>query len=73
MGMAERRPARESAVSARTVGARPRTTWQARRRATDFEEGVDARTAWVMARLTRHPDERGYAMTHLDDERRTVR
>ncbi|CAK7288461.1 hypothetical protein [Streptomyces misionensis] len=44
----------------------PRTTWQARRLAADFGEGMDARTAWVMARLARHPDERGYAMAHLD-------
>ncbi|SFT31455.1 hypothetical protein SAMN04487982_11991 [Streptomyces sp. ok210] len=51
----------------------PRTTWQARRLAADFGEGMDARTAWVMARLARlarHPDEHGYAMGHLDDERR---
>ncbi|MFI8308508.1 hypothetical protein ACIF80_34940 [Streptomyces sp. NPDC085927] len=50
----------------------PRTTWQARRLAADFGEGMDARTAWVMARLARHPDERGYAMGHLDDDRRAV-
>lgn len=50
----------------------PRTTWQARRLAADSGEGTDARTAWVMARLARHPDERGYAMAHLDDERRTA-
>jgi hypothetical protein len=49
----------------------PRTTWQARRLAADSGEGMDARTAWVMARLARHPDERLYAMAHLDDERRT--
>ncbi|MFD9358121.1 hypothetical protein [Streptomyces sp. NPDC060031] len=49
----------------------PRTTWQARRLAADFGEGMDAKTAWVMARLARHPDEHGYAMAHLDDERRT--
>lgn len=48
----------------------PRTTWQARRLAADFGKGMDARTAWVMARLARHPDERGYAMGHLDDDRR---
>ncbi|GAA2485956.1 hypothetical protein GCM10010393_16310 [Streptomyces gobitricini] len=28
---------------------------------------MDARTAWVMTRLARHPDERGYAMGHLDE------
>ncbi|WP_328478001.1 hypothetical protein OHS71_07310 [Streptomyces sp. NBC_00377] len=50
----------------------PHTTWQARRLAADHGEGMDARTAWVMARLACHPDERGYAMAHLDDERRTA-
>ncbi|MER6103754.1 hypothetical protein ABT115_15855 [Streptomyces sp. NPDC001832] len=50
----------------------PRTTWQARRLAADFGEGMDARTAWAMARLTRHPDEHAYAMAHLDDERRAA-
>ncbi|MFJ9871331.1 hypothetical protein [Streptomyces sp. NPDC101165] len=47
----------------------PRTTWQARRLAVDFGAGMDARTAWVMARLARHPEERGLAMAHLDDGR----
>ncbi|MFF1405101.1 hypothetical protein [Streptomyces sp. NPDC058294] len=47
----------------------PRTTWQARRLAADFGEGMDAKTAWVMARLARQPDEHEYAMAHLDDER----
>ncbi|MEV6549200.1 hypothetical protein AB0M57_10865 [Streptomyces sp. NPDC051597] len=50
----------------------PRTTWQARRLGVGFGEGMDAKTAWVMARLARHPDELGYAMAHLDDERRTA-
>lgn len=50
----------------------PRTTWQARRLAADFGEGMDARTAWVMARLARHPDEHGYAMAYLDDDRRSA-
>ncbi|WP_331735706.1 hypothetical protein [Streptomyces sp. NBC_00057] len=50
----------------------PRTTWQAHRLAADFGEGMDARTAWVMARLARHPDERGYAMGHLDDDRQAA-
>ncbi|MFF7191411.1 hypothetical protein ACFZAR_40905 [Streptomyces sp. NPDC008222] len=48
----------------------PRTTWQTRRLAADFGEGMDARTAWVMARLGLHPEEHGFAMSHLDDERR---
>ncbi|MFE5097767.1 hypothetical protein ACFRCI_47840 [Streptomyces sp. NPDC056638] len=50
----------------------PRTTRQARRLAADFGEGMDARTAWGMARLARHPEEHGFAMAHLDDERRTT-
>ncbi|TGZ16016.1 hypothetical protein DV517_09890 [Streptomyces sp. S816] len=50
----------------------PRTTWQARCLAADFGEGMDAKTAWAMARLVRHPDEHGYAMAHLDDERRAT-
>ncbi|MEK8141635.1 hypothetical protein NKH18_00615 [Streptomyces sp. M10(2022)] len=50
----------------------PRTTWRARRLAADFGAGMDARTAWVMARLARHPDEHGYAMAHLDDEQRAA-
>ncbi|MGW3060594.1 hypothetical protein ACWC98_32335 [Streptomyces goshikiensis] len=50
----------------------PRTTGQARRLAAEFGEGMDARTAWVMTRLARHPDEHGYAMAHLDDEGRTT-
>jgi hypothetical protein len=32
---------------------------------------MDARTAWVIARLARHPEERVYAMRHLDDEENT--
>jgi hypothetical protein len=50
----------------------PRTTWQARRLAVGFGKGMDARTAWVMARLARHPDELGHAMVHLDDGRRAA-
>ncbi|MFJ4829321.1 hypothetical protein ACIP79_05250 [Streptomyces sp. NPDC088747] len=46
----------------------PRTTWQARCLAAEFEPGMDARTAWMMARLARHPDERPYAMRHLNGE-----
>jgi hypothetical protein len=33
---------------------------------------MDAKTSWVMASLARHPDELGYAMTHLDDEPSTA-
>jgi hypothetical protein len=50
----------------------PRTTWQARRLAADFGEGMDAKTAWAMARVARYPDEHEYAMAHLDDERPTA-
>ena len=50
----------------------PRTTWQARRLAGDFGDGMDARTAWTMARVDLRPDERGFAMAHLDDECRTL-
>lgn len=45
-----------------------RTTWQARRLAAEFGPGMDAPTAWVMARLARHPEEHVYAMRHLDSE-----
>ena len=45
-----------------------RTTWQARRLAAEFGPGMDARTAWVMARLARHPEEHVYAMRLLNDE-----
>ncbi|MGW7641303.1 hypothetical protein [Streptomyces decoyicus] len=48
----------------------PRTTWQVRRLAADFGPGMDARTAWTMARLGRHPDEHVYAMAHLDGGQR---
>ncbi|MGA4953768.1 hypothetical protein [Streptomyces lydicamycinicus] len=46
----------------------PRTTWQARRLAADFGPGMDARTAWTMARLASHPDEHVYAMAHLNGD-----
>ncbi|MFD7062890.1 hypothetical protein [Streptomyces sp. NPDC059906] len=46
----------------------PRTTWQARRLAVEFGPGMDTRTAWVMARLARRPDEFPLAMRHLDRE-----
>ncbi|MGV9456374.1 hypothetical protein [Streptomyces sp. NPDC003635] len=50
----------------------PRTTWRARRVAADFGEGMDAKTAWAMARLARHPHEHGYVAAHLDDGRRAA-
>ncbi|MFD5114270.1 hypothetical protein ACFWNG_18470 [Streptomyces sp. NPDC058391] len=46
----------------------PRTTWQARRLAAELGPGMDADTAWTMARLARHPDERVYAMHHLNGD-----
>ncbi|MEW1868256.1 hypothetical protein AB0420_08780 [Streptomyces caelestis] len=46
----------------------PRTAWRARRLAAEFGPGMDARTAWVMARLERHPDELPLAMRHLNGE-----
>lgn len=46
----------------------PRTTWQARRLAAEFGPGMDTRTAWVMARLARRPDEFPLTMRHLDRE-----
>jgi hypothetical protein len=68
-------PARLSATGIRRVRfplmrwvLAPRTAWQARRLAAEFGPGMDARTAWVMARLTRHPEEHIYAMRLLNDE-----
>ncbi|MFF0142398.1 hypothetical protein ACFYRN_38915 [Streptomyces sp. NPDC005227] len=46
----------------------PRTTWQARRIAADFGPGIDAKTAWMMARLQRHPDAYPYMVNRLDGE-----
>jgi hypothetical protein len=40
----------------------PRTTWRARRLAAEYGPGMDARTAWELARLARHPEELGYAL-----------
>ncbi|MGR8012200.1 hypothetical protein ACU6WZ_28490 (plasmid) [Streptomyces hypolithicus] len=55
------------------MGARPaHDVAGTTRLAADFGEGMDARTAWVMARLARHPDEHGYAMGHLDDDSRAA-
>nr|WTA00185.1 hypothetical protein OH820_35120 [Streptomyces sp. NBC_00857] len=46
----------------------PRTTWQARRLAAASGPDMDADTAWVMARLARHPEERAYAMHYLNHD-----
>ncbi|MDT0614468.1 hypothetical protein [Streptomyces lancefieldiae] len=48
----------------------PRTTWQARRLAADLGKGMDAHTAWMMSRLTRHPDEYAHAMYRLESRSR---
>ncbi|MET8038775.1 hypothetical protein [Streptomyces sp. NPDC005345] len=47
----------------------PRTTWQARRIAADFGPGMDAGTAWTMARMQRHPDEYAYVINQLGGNR----
>ncbi|MFD8733675.1 hypothetical protein ACFV06_02030 [Streptomyces sp. NPDC059618] len=47
----------------------PRTTWRAWRIAAAFGPGIDARTAWAMARVQWHPDEYPYMNHHLDGER----
>lgn len=49
----------------------PRTTLQARRLVAEFGPGMDAQTAWMMARLVRHPDELPYATWHLNSEEKT--
>ncbi|MET8102208.1 hypothetical protein ABZV29_38130 [Streptomyces sp. NPDC005236] len=46
----------------------PRTTWRARRIAADFGPGMDAKTAWSMARVQRHPDEDPFVIHHLDSK-----
>ncbi|MFD3413450.1 hypothetical protein [Streptomyces cyaneofuscatus] len=46
----------------------PRTTWQARRLTAEFGPGMDARTAWVMARLAQYPEEHVHAMRHLNGD-----
>ncbi|GAA2428935.1 hypothetical protein GCM10010405_09560 [Streptomyces macrosporus] len=46
----------------------PRTTWRARRIAATSGLDMDARTAWVVARLTRRSEEYPYAMRRPDGE-----
>ncbi|MFE2943350.1 hypothetical protein ACFXKG_30500 [Streptomyces sp. NPDC059255] len=46
----------------------PGTSWQARRLAASFGPGMDADTAWKLARLARHPDERVHALHRLDGD-----
>ncbi|MCX4553146.1 hypothetical protein OG204_00815 [Streptomyces sp. NBC_01387] len=71
------RPGTGTTARTRTSGVRlwlwrwvltPRTTWQARRLAAASEPGVDADTAWKLARIARHPDERVYLTRRLDGE-----
>ncbi|MEU9677857.1 hypothetical protein AB0D92_30650 [Streptomyces parvus] len=68
-------PAASSTGRARLSMARwflaPRTMWHARRLAA-ADPGLDAQTAWVVARLTRHPDEHAYALAHPDTYARAL-
>jgi hypothetical protein len=63
------------AVSIRGCG-RPCWRWLSRtrppRRGGPDDSRHRPRTAWVMSRPARHADESGYAMTHLNDERRAA-
>ncbi|MEU3219821.1 hypothetical protein [Streptomyces sp. NPDC006971] len=43
----------------------PLTTWRARRLAAAYGPGMDARTAWALARMAAHPEEISFAMNHL--------
>lgn len=47
----------------------PLTTWRARRLAATYGPGIDARTAWALARTATHPEERPFAMNHLSEEK----
>ncbi|MGW6600023.1 hypothetical protein [Streptomyces sp. NPDC055036] len=40
-------------------------TWQVRRLAFEAGPGMDADTAWLTARIARHPDERVYLLRRL--------
>ncbi|MCX4581223.1 hypothetical protein OHB41_50665 [Streptomyces sp. NBC_01571] len=66
-GLPKTAPARVSFPMERWILA-PRTTWQARRIAADFGPGMDAGTAWMMARLQRHSDEYPYMVRPLDGD-----
>ncbi|MFC9429575.1 hypothetical protein [Streptomyces sp. NPDC056987] len=46
----------------------PGTSWRARRLAASFGPGMDADTAWTLARLERHPDERPHALRRLNGD-----
>ncbi|MGW8985168.1 hypothetical protein ACWGQ9_21185 [Streptomyces parvus] len=43
----------------------PRTMWHARRLAA-ADPSLDKQAAWMVTRLTRHPDEHAYALAHPD-------
>ncbi|KOV74345.1 hypothetical protein ADL00_02435 [Streptomyces sp. AS58] len=47
----------------------PLTTWRARRLAAAYGAGMDARTAWALARTAAHPEEIFFAMTHLNQDK----
>ncbi|MER6558678.1 hypothetical protein ABT300_13185 [Streptomyces sp. NPDC001027] len=49
----------------------PLTTLQARSLMAEFGPGMDAQTAWMTARLARHPDEVPYARWRLTGEEKT--
>lgn len=48
----------------------PATTWQARRVVAKYGHRTDARTAWVIARLERHPEESVYVTHRLSGQRK---
>ncbi len=45
----------------------PLTTWRARRLAVAYGLGMDARTAWALARTATHPQEIPFAVNHLSE------
>lgn len=47
----------------------PLTTWRARRLAAAYGPGMDARTAWALARTATHPEEISFAMNHLNQDK----
>lgn len=47
----------------------PLTTRRARRLAAAYGPGMDARTVWVLARTTTHPEEISFAMNHLRQDK----
>lgn len=45
------------------------TTRRTRRLAAAYGPGIDARTAWVLARSTTHPEGISFAMNHLRQDK----